>query len=477
MKSLKTLFAAGIAVALVATAVAQEGNAPPPQAAPEAKPAQPAPPQPAPPPPPPGQPRPAHAPAGPGVIAAPQAPVAPVAPVDPNAPQPKLKLSETVWDMGQVWAGEAVKGSITISNTGEAPMNVDVRTSCGCTAAKKPKNPLGVGESDTFEISYNTKKIGPVNQTVTVMTNDPTQPQAMISVKGEIKALYKIEPDPGLTFNRLGKNSAESREAMIINQYSEPLDLKVRTGQDNPSLEVTIEPVEAGMKWKVTARTKPPLAMGALRGELILDTGIERIKEVSLPIIGFVQPAVQVSPPVLYVPATATTRMERMVRVTYLPEEPVKILEVRSSLPSMTTTIQEINASAAPGNTGGTYELRVSVPPADELPESGATIEIETDAKEPEYKVLKVQVSARKPTIPVQAKPAAPGGAAPVQIKAVGSNANTTTLNTSPAPAAPAPAAGTANPEEKKSVDAKPEEKKPETPANGGEKPAADTPK
>src|SRR5512134_4022846 len=87
-------------------------------------------------------------------------------PAQPTGAQPRLELSATEWNFGTVWQGEDQTCKITVTNAGNAPLQITgVKTSCGCTAAHKPKETLSPGESDTLEIVYNAKKkVGPANQ-------------------------------------------------------------------------------------------------------------------------------------------------------------------------------------------------------------------------------------------------------------------------------------------------------------------------
>ncbi len=71
-------------------------------------------------------------------------------------------------------------------NTGKEPVIIsDVRTSCGCTAAKKPTEPVNKGKSDEIIVTYDTKRVGDFTKTITVTTNVQTEP-IILTIKGKV---------------------------------------------------------------------------------------------------------------------------------------------------------------------------------------------------------------------------------------------------------------------------------------------------
>ncbi len=77
-------------------------------------------------------------------------------------------------------------------NTGKTPIIVsNVQTSCGCTTAEKPSEPVKPGKSSKIAVKYDTKRVGDFTKTITVSTNvgDPI----ILTIKG------KVAPDKGNT--------------------------------------------------------------------------------------------------------------------------------------------------------------------------------------------------------------------------------------------------------------------------------------
>lgn len=75
-------------------------------------------------------------------------------------------------------------------NTGKTPVIVsNVQTSCGCTTAEKPSEPVQPGKSSKISVKYDTKRVGDFTKTITVTTNvgDPI----VLTIKG------KVAPEAG----------------------------------------------------------------------------------------------------------------------------------------------------------------------------------------------------------------------------------------------------------------------------------------
>jgi hypothetical protein len=74
-------------------------------------------------------------------------------------------------------------------NTGSTPLIVtNVQTSCGCTTAEKPTDPIAKGKSSKIVVKYDTKRVGNFTKTITVTTNSPTEPTILLTIKGNVLA-------------------------------------------------------------------------------------------------------------------------------------------------------------------------------------------------------------------------------------------------------------------------------------------------
>jgi hypothetical protein len=255
-------------------------------------------------------------------------------------------------------------------------------------------------------ISYDSaRRVGPANQTVTVITNEPERTKVAIRLTGEVKALYDLQPQEGLVFGQLYRSSAEVRTVTITNKYPEPLHLSLPEQPDVGPFTLELKEVEPGVRYALTATTKPPLKVDRFQGLVTVQTGIELVPEIRVPLYGFVQPPVSVRPSKLFLPKNSVSEMKRVLQLSYARDYPVEIVSVQA----MPASIKAVAEKAEPGPDGkpvDTYKVTVTLPPGEMIPAGvEPTIEITTSAKDPEYQHLEVPVHIVYP--PSTSQPAA----------------------------------------------------------------------
>ena len=101
------------------------------------------------------------------------------------------KTAKIEFKASEIDYGEIAKGSDGIRifefvNTGTAPLVISkVYSSCGCTIPKKPEGPIAPGATGNIEVKYDTKRVGPIRKTITVVSNADT-PTVALKIKGKI---------------------------------------------------------------------------------------------------------------------------------------------------------------------------------------------------------------------------------------------------------------------------------------------------
>ncbi len=107
----------------------------------------------------------------------------------------KMSLESDVVDYGTIDQGGEPLRVVKFTNTGTEPLVISgAKGSCGCTVPNWPKEPIMPGETSQIEIRYDTKRVGSINKTVTVTSNDPAG-KHIIRVTGTINA---VTQEPGL---------------------------------------------------------------------------------------------------------------------------------------------------------------------------------------------------------------------------------------------------------------------------------------
>lgn len=76
---------------------------------------------------------------------------------------------------------------VSFTNTGNEPLVIkNARGSCGCTVPIWPKEPIMPGESAKIEIRYATNRLGKINKTVTITTNEESAKPHVLKVLGKV---------------------------------------------------------------------------------------------------------------------------------------------------------------------------------------------------------------------------------------------------------------------------------------------------
>ncbi|MGE3182002.1 MAG: hypothetical protein AB7N71_10250, partial [Phycisphaerae bacterium] len=237
------------------------------------------------------------------------------------------------------------------------------------------------------------KRKGPANQTVTITTNDPENKIVRVSVHGEVKELVKIEPQDGIFFGQLYENSKETKSITLRPQFDEPMTLRLKEGATYGPYAVELKEVKSGEEYSLVATTVPPLEVGSesARQEILIDTGLPSMGEIKVQVHSVVIAPVQVRPISLYVPQNLSTKLTRKIRVTYVPDQPIKITEVSSDLDSIKVEVGPERDMPA-GSRVGYHEVVVTIDSTEGLPEKGAIVTIKTDSNDPRYQKFDIPV-------------------------------------------------------------------------------------
>ncbi len=105
------------------------------------------------------------------------------------APTPEISFDKDVHDYGNIKINANGESEFKFTNTGTAPLVIsEARGSCGCTVPEWPKTPIKPGESAVIKVKYDTKHTGPINRTVTIISNAGESPTKTLRIKGNVEA-------------------------------------------------------------------------------------------------------------------------------------------------------------------------------------------------------------------------------------------------------------------------------------------------
>ena len=102
---------------------------------------------------------------------------------------PQISIDKIVHDYGTIEQGANGECIFTITNTGNEPLVISLcKGSCGCTVPTCPKEPIAAGATATITVRYDTKRVGPINKSVTITSNATNEPRKVVRIKGKINA-------------------------------------------------------------------------------------------------------------------------------------------------------------------------------------------------------------------------------------------------------------------------------------------------
>lgn len=152
-------------------------------------------------------------------------------------------------------AGDAeAVANFKYENKGKTPIKITaVKSSCGCTAASTQKDEVAPGEKGevvaTFKIGGRT---GLQQKSVTVESNDPSQPVTTLLLKANIE--QPIEVQPTFVFWQSGE---EPKPKTVKAKMSNDLkSAKLDVSSSNPDFSVKVEKGSAAGEYNINVQPK-----------------------------------------------------------------------------------------------------------------------------------------------------------------------------------------------------------------------------
>lgn len=110
------------------------------------------------------------------------------------ASKAEVQFEKDVHDFGNVKQGGDASTEFKFTNTGTEPLIIsNAKGSCGCTVPEWPREPIAPGQNGVIKVKYDSKRVGPINKSVTITSNANNAPQKIIRIKGHIDAAPKAD--------------------------------------------------------------------------------------------------------------------------------------------------------------------------------------------------------------------------------------------------------------------------------------------
>jgi hypothetical protein len=91
---------------------------------------------------------------------------------NPVAKTDSIVFDKMVHDYGTVEQNGDGLCEFKFTNKGKEPLVLtNVRSSCGCTVPEWTRDPIPPGQSGVIKVKYDTRRLGPINKSITVSSN------------------------------------------------------------------------------------------------------------------------------------------------------------------------------------------------------------------------------------------------------------------------------------------------------------------
>jgi len=140
-----------------------------------------------------------------------------VAPARGRLPLPRREV-----DLGPAPSSKAgVTASIEVENVGRGPLRlIGIVPSCQCLVPSAPPGQLKPGESASFQVVVHPERGGAGEKSVTLLSDDPLEPKAVIGIKWFAVSPISAEP-ASVAFGELRPGRSATREVSISNHAAE----------------------------------------------------------------------------------------------------------------------------------------------------------------------------------------------------------------------------------------------------------------
>ena len=103
---------------------------------------------------------------------------------------PKIAFDKKQHDFGQVAAGQKLTVEFPFTNTGKDKLDIRAtKAICGCTVSRPDEDVLKSGKSSRVMVTFDTSgRQGKQQKTVTVFSNDPTNPTQELTITAEVRS-------------------------------------------------------------------------------------------------------------------------------------------------------------------------------------------------------------------------------------------------------------------------------------------------
>jgi len=261
------------------------------------------------------------------------------APAQPIGPCGRFTPDEKSFNFGKILSSNSVEHIFKFKNSGEANLVITSASgSCHCTVPQLSKMEYAPGEVGEIKVIFDPKgkAAGPVQQRVTVVSNDPTSPTSSLMIEADVQPIVTIEPKI-IAFNQVAKGESRTVDLVVTGRIEGFAITDIKFDGQGEEIKTEIgktEPFEMnGEKFyriPVKVIYPPAKKIERFNRNMILTTNDSREKETRLPVLGEVVGDIETKPQRVTMGLVArTAEFSNTATVTSRGGKPFKIRDVK----------------------------------------------------------------------------------------------------------------------------------------------------
>lgn len=261
-------------------------------------------------------------------------------------PAPPLEAIAPTYDAGRVDAGTEIRHTYELRNRGPRPLQIKVKASCGCTTTDWDRE-IAPGALGKVTAQLDTTHLrGRVEKTVTVTTDDKSQPPVTLTIVAETYRALAVEPDDA-PYLRGPAHTLQPRTLTVRMPNDAPFTI---TGvEDDATMRAEVAPLDADVagghrRYRLTLTPSPELPIGTHHPNLTLLTSVPGAERF------VVRPTVVVEGPLVVMPKrllVVPKQRSASTRVTAADGVPFHLLRATSSDPDFAVELAAVAGEPA----------------------------------------------------------------------------------------------------------------------------------
>ncbi len=309
-----------------------------------------------------------------------------------HTPAPKLVCEEPVYDFGTVESSVVVEHEFIVRNDGDLTLEIkNVRPSCGCTVANISERNVPPGGTTRIGSRLSLSgRSGGQHKVMTVESNDPQQPNYVLTLKGTVGELIDVQP-PRVTQVGLQAGAQPTNVIRITSQPGQPFQITSVESSAN-WLQASVETIDPNQRYQLVVAPTTPLMPGQHNATLAVNTDHPKKPKLDIPVVFIVSAELVVAPRELVFAAPSD---EQVTRYLILRSSPGTSLGI-DQIAGVDTPDPAIAASLSPFGPNGVRVQLANLAPRAELDGKSIRIRFSTPGQRP----IEVPLRIAAPTPP-----------------------------------------------------------------------------